>query len=82
MDQSITKRVVHANLASLEGALVESNEELNRIGVNINQIAKHLNTYRSVAIKDEVLMLLNLFIAAQKTMDNMQETLHEIHVKW
>ena len=82
VDQSITKRVVHANLEALEKALVDSNEELNRIGVNINQIAKHLNTYKSVALKDEVLMLIKYFVSAQKTMDKMQNTIHEIHEKW
>ena len=82
VDQSITKRVVNANLETLERALVDSNEELNRIGVNINQIAKHLNTYKSVALKDEVLILIKHFVSAQETMNKMQNIIHEIHEKW
>ena len=82
VDKSVKKRVVNANLERLEKALVDSNEELNRIGVNINQIAKHLNTYKSAAYKNEVVSLLKLFVAAQQTMDKMQTTIHEIHEKW
>ncbi len=46
VDKDIKKRVVNANLERLEHTLVNSNEELNKLGVNINQIARHLNTYR------------------------------------
>lgn len=82
LDKSIKKRAVNDNLERLERALVATNEELNRIGVNINQIAKHLNTYKSAEHKSEVLALLKLFVEAQKSMDKMQDTIHEIHEKW
>ena len=82
VEQSITQRVVHANLEQLERALVDSNEELTRIGVNINQIAKHLNTHKSVPLKEEVLMLIKLFVAAEQRMDQMHDIIHEIHEKW
>ena len=82
VNKDIKKRVINANLERLELTLVESNEELNRIGVNINQIARHLNTYKSAEYKSEVLALLQLFLSAQKTIDKMQGTIHEIHEKW
>ncbi len=82
VDRAIKTRVVNANLERLEGALVASNEELTDLGVNINQIARHLNTYRSAEYKSELLALLQLFGAAQKVMNKMQGTIHEIHEKW
>ncbi len=82
VDKDIKKRVVNANLERLEQALVNSNEELNKLGVNINQIARHLNTYKSAEYKSEVLSLLQLFMSAEKVMYKMQGTIHEIHQKW
>ncbi len=82
VDKDIKKRVVNAILERLEQTLVNSNEELNKLGVNINQIARHLNTYKSAEYKSEVLSLLQLFMSAEKVMYKMQGTIHEIHQKW
>ena len=82
VDKRIKKRVIHANLERLEHALVASNETLNRLGVNVNQLAKHLNTYKSPALKSEVITLLKLFVKSQETMESMHATIHEIHEKW
>ena len=79
LDKKIKKRVVNANLEKLEHTLVESNEVLNRIGVNVNQIAKHLNTYKTPAYKNEVMTLIKLFISAQQTMDLIHDTIHKIY---
>lgn len=82
VDKKIQKKVVNANLEQLEMTLIGSNEELNRIGVNINQIARHLNTYKNAAYRNEILALLKVFIDAQKLMGEMHKTLHQIHLKW
>ena len=82
VDRSIQKRAINANLEQLEHALVTTNEELIRIGVNINQLTKHLNTYKAAARQSEVLALLKLFVAVQEKTDAIQHTIHEIHEQW
>jgi len=82
LDKEIRTRSVHSNLVQLENALTDSNEELHKIGVNMNQIARHLNTYKSPAHRTEILALLKGFIKMQKTVAVIQDTIHDIHTKW
>ena len=82
LDKEIKTVVVNENMVRLEEQMVESNEAINRIGVNVNQIAKHLNTFHNPAHKREILQLIKLFVAAEKQMEKLQDTLHEIHTKW
>ena len=82
LDKSITVRTVNANLETLEQALVSTVEELNRVGVNVNQLAKHLNTYKTPAQKSEVLQLLKLFVKVQALTETIKDTVHEIDDKW
>ena len=82
LDQSIEKRVVNANLESLEEALVATTEELHRIGVNINQIAKYLNTHKKPAENKEVISLIKLFQEVRLKATSIQETVHKMSQEW
>ena len=82
LDQSIEKRTVNANLETLEEALVATTEELHRIGININQIAKYLNTHKREAQNKEVVTLIKLFQEVRAKATSIQKTVHKISQEW
>jgi hypothetical protein len=82
IDQAVTVRHRNQSLEDAIPTLVAHNEELRKIGINLNQMVRHLNTYKSPALKSEVLKLLLLVQQSTKIQDESKTILHEINHKW
>ena len=82
VDQQVQVRTRNTSLDALVPVLVEHNEELRRIGVNLNQVVHHLNTYKAPALQREILRLLILVKESTEVQEQARKLLQQINDKW
>lgn len=82
VDREVQVRTRNRSLDDAVPVLVEHNEELRRIGVNLNQVVHHLNTYKAPALQREMLRLLVLVKESTVAQEAARNLLQQINEKW
>lgn len=78
----VTVRTRDASLDEALPVLQAHNEELRSLGVNVNQVVRHLNTYRTAASPAEARALTEALTRVAECVTESQNLLHEIHERW
>jgi hypothetical protein len=82
IDRRLQVRTRNSSLDELVPVLVDYAEEVRRIGVNLNQLVHHLNTYQGAARREEVLQLLRAVRESTQVQEKTRGLLQEINEKW
>lgn len=82
IERKITVLTRSENLEEAVPHLQRTNEEIRRIGANLNMLVRHLQTYKAAPLRREVQQLFVLIHAAARQQEEIRRTLHEIHESW